>query len=125
MKNISFALTTRQILDRTKTVTRRLKWLTLKPGDLLQGCKKCMGRKHGEPLEKLSVIRVLHVRREPLRRLLDDPAYGAREIKREGLGDDPTLSQPRNWVPWFCASHKGCTPDTLVTRIEFEYVDPL
>lgn len=57
MRNISFQLTTEAIRNRTKTVTRRLNWLNLKPGDLLQGCEKCMGRRHGEPLVKLAVIR--------------------------------------------------------------------
>ncbi len=121
MRNISFSLTTQQIRDRTKDVTRRLNWLTLTPGQLLQGCKKCMGLKPGEQIEKIAVIRVVSVSREPLRRLLDDLDYGFKELEREGFADDPALCWPSAWVPWFCASHKGCAPDTLVTRIEFAY----
>ena len=36
MRHMSFALTTKQIKSRTKTVTRRLGWTFLKPGDLIQ-----------------------------------------------------------------------------------------
>ncbi len=43
MKNISFALTTKQFLDGSKTVTRRLGWANLKPGEILMACEKCMG----------------------------------------------------------------------------------
>ena len=35
MRNISFALTKQQFLDRTKTVTRRLGWKNLEVGTLL------------------------------------------------------------------------------------------
>ena len=33
MRNMSFALTTPQIMEGTKTVTRRVGWLRLKPGE--------------------------------------------------------------------------------------------
>ena len=57
------------------------------------------------------------VSREPLRRMVDEPAYGRQECVREGF---PQLT-PEQFVAMFCASHKGCTPDTTVTRIEFRY----
>ena len=41
-------LTKEQILARTKTVTRRLGWWFLKPGDVVWACEKCMGLKKGE-----------------------------------------------------------------------------
>jgi len=44
-RNISFALTTKQIRNRSKTVTRRLGWLHIKKGDVLNACVKCMGLK--------------------------------------------------------------------------------
>ena len=56
-RNMSFALTTEQFLNRTKTVTRRKGWRFLKPGDVVMGCKKCMGLKPGEQLERLGLIR--------------------------------------------------------------------
>lgn len=119
MKNISFALTIRQIRERSKDVTRRLNWVDLKPGQRLQGCEKCQGLKPGEPLVRLAVIEVVSVRREPLRRMLDDPRYGRREVRREGFGE---MSR-QEFVSFFCASHHKCTPDTTITRIEFRYVE--
>lgn len=119
MRNISCALTTPQILAKTKDVTRRMGWLHLKPGDLIQPVKKCMGLKPGEKIEKLGgPVRVLSVRREPLHRITDDAKnYGRYECVREGFSD---LS-PAQFVSMFCATHKGCTPGTEITRIEFEY----
>lgn len=118
VRNISFMLTTRQVRNRTKDVTRRLKWLNLKVGERLQGCEKCQGRKAGEPLVRLCVVEVVSVRREPLRNMTDDPAYGNDEVEREGF---PEMT-PEAFVEFFCDSHAKCTPDTEVTRIEFKYV---
>lgn len=122
MRNMSFALTTPQIQHHTKTVTRRLGWLTLRPGQQVRAVKKCMGLRPGEKVEPLAVLRVVSVRREPLRRLQDDPEYGAAEIAAEGFADHPEYGQSAAWVQFFCATHAGCTPDTEITRIEFEYV---
>lgn len=119
MRNISFALTKDQIRGRTKTVTRRNGWDFVKPGDLLQGVEKCQGLKKGETVKPLSVIRVVGVTREQLRRMTDDPAYGATECEREGF---PEMT-PAQFVEMFCRSHRGCTPDSEITRIEFGYVD--
>jgi hypothetical protein len=47
MRRISFALTTTQVQNRTKTVTRRLGWNNLKPGDRLQPIYKGMGVEKG------------------------------------------------------------------------------
>ena len=122
MRNISFMLTTRQVLAEQKTVTRRLGWLHVKTGDLLQGVEKCQGLGKGGTMKRLKVIRVVSVRRERLGILEDDIRYGRAEIDREGFRDDPRFLCPAKWVQWFCNSHKGCTPETEVTRIEFEYV---
>lgn len=116
-RNISFALTTPQFRDRTKTVTRRLGWKFLKPGDVLCGCVKCMGLKPGEKLERLGLIRVVDASREPLRTMQRYPKYGEMEAKREGF---PGMSGA-DFVSMFC-EHMSCTPDTEVTRIEFEYL---
>lgn len=117
MRNMSFAMTTDQIQDGTKTVTRRLGWLHLKPGDMLRPVRKCMGLKPGEKIEPLrEPVRVVSVRREPLR-LMTDSVFGDDECIREGF---PDLT-PAQFVSMFCASHKPCTPETVVTRIEFEY----
>jgi hypothetical protein len=118
MKNISFALTTAQIRDGTKTVTRRMGWEKLRPGELLLPVFKCMGLKAGEKVQALrEPITLTNVRREPLRRMLGEPDYGATECVAEGF---PEMT-PAEFVQMFCRSHRGCTPDTVVTRIEFGY----
>lgn len=116
-RNISFALTTDQFRDRSKTVTRRTGWKFLKAGDVLNGCVKCMGLKPGEKVERLGQIRVVTVYQEPLRYLLARPDYGKQEAIKEGF---PMLSG-RQFVKMFC-DHMGCNSDTEVTRIEFEYL---
>ena len=137
MRNISFALTTDQVRNRTKTVTRRIGWATLTPGTLLQPARKCQGLKKGEKIKPIGgPIRVVSVRRERLDRMEVDAIYGQQECIAEGF---PNLS-PVEFVAMFCATHK--IPDTRpfglprnrrqpfpmlpcdeVTRIEFEYVN--
>ena len=113
MKNISFALTTAQVRARQKTVTRRLGWLKAKPGDLLQPVVKGMGLKKGQTVERIGgPIRLVAVRRELLRAIDSD------DVVREGF---PSMT-PDEFVAMFC-DHNGCTPDTEIARIEFEYVE--
>jgi len=121
-RNISFALTTKQFRDRTKTVTRRLKWLKLKVGDELMGCVKCMGLKPGEQIERLGAIKVTDIRREPLRRMTDELDYGFQETALEGFPVGHAKHWPSEFVRMFCDNMK-CSPETEVTRIEFEYLD--
>lgn len=117
MRSISFALTTNQIRNRTKTVTRRLGWRHLKPGTLLQGVVKGMGLKRGESPEKLAVIVVTKVEREPLNIMSLAEQYGDREAVKEGF---PNLSG-HEFVGMFAENMK--VPDhSEVTRIEFRYV---
>lgn len=116
MRNISFALTTAQFLDGSKDVTRRIGWLNAKAGDVLCAVKKGMGLKPGEKVERLGLIRLVDVRRETLRDLIDrDDGYGFEECRREGF---PHFSPPL-FVDFFCKSHKGCIPGSIVTRLEF------
>lgn len=118
MRNISFALTTEQIRNRTKTVTRRTGWKDLKPGTILCAVVKGMGLKKGEQVERLCMIRVVDVRRERLDCMTRSDGYGAAEVAKEGF---PGKS-PRWFVDFFVASH-GCNAADEVTRIEFEYVE--
>lgn len=111
-RNISFSMTTSQFLDGTKDVTRRMGWLGLSAGDRLMACKKCMGLKPGEKIDRLGLIEVVSVRREPLN------AISARDVIREGF-PDWSVGQ---FVEFFIAGHNGCTRDSLVTRIEFRKV---
>lgn len=118
MRNISFALTTPQVLEQTKDVTRRLGWKHLKEGELLQPVKKCMGLRPGEQIERIGgPVRALLRRREPLHALTRYPDYGYREVAREGFPD----WTPEQFVEMFCDTHRGCAPASLVTRIEFSY----
>lgn len=122
MKNMSFALTTQQILDGTKTVTRRLGWLQLKPGDPIRPVHKCMGLKKGEAVQAIRApLVVVSIRQESLGLLLQDLAYGMLECAREGFGDHPVYRWPQNFVDFFCSTHRGCTSTTVITRIEFAY----
>jgi len=109
---MSFALTERQLLDGTKTVTRRLGWAFLAPGDKLLAVRKCMGLKKGEKQHALGTIRVKSVRRESL-----DWAVAPGEAAREGF---PEMTGAQ-FVLFFC-EHMKCGPLRLVTRIEFERV---
>lgn len=116
MKNISFALTTQQFKNRSKTVTRRLGWKNLKVGELLQGVEKCQGLKKGEKIVKLGVIRVKSVCREDLFEI--DLPRRESEVVKEGF---PKMTAGE-FVDMFCKANK-CEPSVEVTRIEFEYVD--
>jgi hypothetical protein len=119
MRNISFMLTTQQIRDRTKTVTRRNGWRFLKVGDLLCAVEKSQGLGKGGKIKRLGTIRVVDVRQEQLRRMTDRPRWGKLECLREGF---PQMTA-REFVSFFCGSHKDVTPDSVITRIRFEYVD--
>lgn len=109
---MSCALTVGGVIDRTKTVTRRLGWRFLKPGDTLTLCRKVMGRRRGDPLERLAEVRVVGVRREPLNWI------GQEDVVREGF---PSAS-PLWFVDMFCEEMR-VSPETMVTRIEWEYLD--
>ena len=113
MRNISFALTTEQFRNKTKTVTRRLGWKFLKKGDLLQGCVKCMGLKPGEKIDRLGVIRVVSVRRERLTDVWKEKNATA----KEGF---PEMS-PMEFAEMFMI-HMKCSLDTEITRINYEYI---
>lgn len=120
MRNMSFMLTTEQIRNRTKTVTRRIGWLHLKPGDRIAACRKCMGLKKGEKIERIAELRVVSVRQERLERMLDDGLYGMTECVNEGFPDIDRRRLRRLLLP----KHKGVYPETPITRIEFEYCEP-
>jgi hypothetical protein len=118
MRYMSFALTTDQVLEQSKDVTRRIGWEHLKEGEIVQPVKKCMGLKPGEKIERIGPpVRALLKRREQLRLLTQYVDYGYREVAREGF---PNWT-PEEFVEMFCDTHKGCAPGSLVTRIEFSY----
>lgn len=113
MRNMSFSMTTQQIKDGTKTVTRRFGWDFLKPGDELMACVKTMGFKPGEKVVKLRPIRVVDVKREPLKAIFDYP----NDCTLEGF---PHFT-PDDFIKMMRSKFR-CDPDAPVTRIEFEYI---
>lgn len=116
MRNISFYATQVQIRARTKTVTRRLGWQSLQPGELLQAIVKGQGLKKGETIEPLGVIRVVNVRRERLDRMTKDLHYGPIEVQLEGF----PYSSPVGFVKMFCELN-DCRTSQIITRIQFVY----
>lgn len=115
---MSVSLTEEAVAARAKTVTRRLGWKFLQPGDQLTLCRKVMGRRHPDgtvdPLVRLADVEVVSVRREPLAAITPD------DVRAEGIH---TTATPSEWARWY-ASTMGCQPDTIVTRIEWRYLDP-
>lgn len=117
MRNMSFSMTTQQVRDGSKDITRRDGWRRLPVGALLCAIEKGMGLKRGEQVVRIRVIRVKENRQEPLQALLDDPVYGAEEMRREGFpGMDPAEFVGRFRL-------RGVMPDKPLSRIVFEYVD--
>lgn len=140
---MSVALTEQSVVERRKTVTRRLGWWENKngkrlllPGDRLTLCRKVMGRKAGEPVVRLADVEIIGVTREILNSIEDE------DVEREGfalddLADfDPGCFSPNYCTPGGCdcgrlgtaflrffAHHMKCQPDGLVTRIEWRYLD--
>lgn len=123
MRRMSFNLTQQQILDGTKTVTRRLGWKNLKVGERLLAVD-CIRSKDAKVL---GVIEVVSVRRELLYEITDE------EVRLEGFDPRAMLASPKRgrdtsalygrwgFVNMFCDA-MGCAPDTEVTRIEFRKV---
>lgn len=91
-RNMSFYYTQQQILDQSKTVTRRLGWLFLKPGHILNACEKCQGLGKGGKIKRLGQIRVISVWREPLNTII------AEDCVTEGF----PLMTPTDFVKFFC-----------------------
>lgn len=116
-RNMSFMLTTEQIRNKTKTVTRRLGWKNLKPGEIFNACVKCMGLKKGESVEVICQCRCVRNDTECLDKMRFVTDYGAVEAKREGF---PDLDGPA-FVAMFRKEMK-CPQSQMVQRIEFEYV---
>ena len=111
-RNMSFALTTPQFRDRTKTVTRRLGWGFLKTGDVVMGVEKGQGLKKGEKVKRLGLIRIVLVGHEVLRRI---PPW---DVPLEGFPD----MLAADFITMFCEDHQ-CRADAEVNRIEFVYLD--
>ena len=108
---MSVSLTEQAVVERRKTVTRRLGWRFLKAGDRLTLCRKVMGRKPGVPLVRLAEVEVISVRRESLVLITDE------DVQRECVPsvlfavNDHEAScpecRPASWAGWY-ARTMGC-----------------
>jgi len=105
---MSFMLTTSQMLEETKVVTRRLGWWNLKAGDVVMAVEKGMGLKKGEKVRRLYPIRVVSVRSEILAHISEE------DVLLEGF---PNML-PHEFVSMFMDTH-SCGPFEVVNRIEF------
>lgn len=118
---MSVAFTEQAVRDRTKTVTRRKGWQFLKPGDRVTLCRKVMGRKPGEPLERIADVEIVSVRREPL-----EMVVAAGELTAEGFPewepDGDAYGAYRFIERYF--RPQGIEPWDYVTRIEWRYLNP-
>jgi hypothetical protein len=86
----------------------------LKPGDRLTLCRKVMGRRKGEPLERLAEVEVVSVMREMLIDIHRHPGDAA----SEGFPD----MTPHQFVEFFERTFKVHRNDEI-TRIEWRYLD--
>lgn len=111
MRRISFAMTEPQLVNGTKTVTRRLGWHYAKVGDRYQAIDKHSYRVKGAS-RVLGTVTIIDVRREYLAAITDA------DVVAEGFE-----GQSREWfIEMFCKA-MGCSPGTIVTRLEFTF-DP-
>jgi len=110
-RNMSFMLTTDQVRNKTKTVTRRIGWSFLKPSDIVNAVEKGMGLKKGEKVKRICQIRIKSIYSEVLFRITKE------ECIKEGF---PEMS-PDDFINMFC-HHNKVGAMCSVNRIEFEYV---
>lgn len=121
-RRMSCSITTQQVRDRTKTVTRRHvdTWKSLKPGDRLTLIEKGMGLPRGSKQVVLAEVEVTSVQVEYLYKV--DTA----DIAREGF---PGMA-PSDFVALWMRGHGMKWPATgaeflaiRVRRIEWRYLD--
>ena len=120
MRNMSFMLTTQQMRDETKDVTRRLGWSFLKAGDLVMACVKCQGLGKGGKIERIHPIKIVSVENESLMDIEDRSLRAGSdrtEMEREGF---PNMSGP-DFIAMFSREMK-CHADEFVNRIEFLHI---
>jgi hypothetical protein len=113
---MTFQHTIPQIRGQTKTVTRRIGWWFLQPGDLVQPVEKSpRALKDGEEVVYIGKpIMVLQARAEPLNMITRE------DVVKEGF---PRMS-PGQFIDMFCGFNH-CDPGVKVNRVEFAYTEPL
>jgi hypothetical protein len=111
MRNMSFMLTTEQMYNETKSVTRRCGWWFLKPGDIVMACEKCQGLKKGEKIKRIYPIEIISTSSVHLYQITKA------ECVKEGF---PRMT-PDEFVLMFCKEMK-VTPYKKVNRIKFKRI---
>lgn len=111
MRNMSFALTTRQFLDGTKDVTRRMGWSFLRPGEHFMAVEKGMGIPKGCRVVTLGECVCISNDRQKLYTITQA------DVVQEGFPD----MTPKEFVSMFC-QEMDCEPDQIVNRIEFRRI---
>ncbi len=109
MRLMSFRMTAEQLLDGSKTVTRRLGWEYLKVGERVAAILERNYRKKGRP-RRMGIVTAVSVRRERL------DAIQTEDCVAEGF---PEMT-PAEFVTMFCKA-RHCHPSTIVTRIKFAF----
>jgi len=113
MRRMSFRMTEAQLLDGSKTVTRRTGWKRswehVKPGDRIRAIDKHDFRRKGGS-RVLGIITVISIRRERLDLVTPE------DVVREGY---PTYTTDA-FIEMFCGEF-DCAAGDLVTRIEFTF----
>ena len=107
-RNISFDIIADAIVSREKDVTRRLGWGNLKAITRLWAVRNARSAN----IERLALIEVVSVASEPLNAITQD------DVIREGFPD----YSPQDFVDMLVGHYK-ITPDSLVNRIEFKYIE--
>ena len=111
MRNMSFMLTKKQIIHRTKTVTRRLGWNNLEIGDTIQAVEKCQGLKKGQKIKRLCKLKIISNR----------PTILVNVTKNDCIKEGFPNMSPLEFIEMFCKEMK-CSPYTVVNRIQFKYI---
>jgi hypothetical protein len=116
MRNMSFIMTTDAFRSGEKTVTRRLGWWGLKPGDRFMGIKQGQGLKKGEHVIRLHPAEVISTRFECLENIT------IRDLPLEGFPDMTTEDFIQRFMEHNAAKCKKDGRRTLVNRIQFKHL---
>jgi len=133
---MSFALTEAQLMDGSKTVTRRTGWKGLKVGTRLLAVRKAMGLKTGEKVQPLCEIEVVSVREERLDAITPAEVlaegfpqwtnqvdeFVAMFCKHMRISETVPVTNAGTWVTRDVQRMRAMTGADLVTRIEFRKV---
>lgn len=117
---MSFNMTTQSIIERRKTVTRRLGWLNAKPGDRVLA----VDRLRTKEAKVLGTIEFVDVRRERLDAITYSDVLAECVVMPDCTTHHPEVTWPCIYcfIARFCKAME-CTPESIVTRIEFRYIE--